>query len=302
MRTKGVVTRAWPRWLLTSLLVSWSSGGIASELCQWTDDKGVTHLDDSTQVPVKYQGQCAKPASKSSSETPAAQHGAPGPGPTEPAEKKTPAIAPKRIEVPYKNEGSTRRVIISVTFNDSITAPMALDTGAPEMVMSIDLAQRLGLFTHGNGNLLVAAGGVGGSTLAVLTITDSVSVEGARQEFVPTTVMKSVSKEFEGLIGMDFLAGYTVSIDTKRQVVVFEESPADPNARGGHDEAWWRKTFKEFREARDRWRIHASSLAHNDGARDEAKALAEFEAREAEQLLLKLHAHASDVAVPQEWR
>ena len=285
--------------LLMLLFLTWTSIG-ASEPCQWTDDKGVIHLDDPAEVPVKYQSQCKKPDTRPGADTSTSTTR--GPASPTPAETKTPPGAPKRFEVPYKNEESARRVIIPVTFNDAITAPMALDTGAPGMVMSIDLAERLGLFSHGNGNLLVAAGGVGGTSLAVLTITESVSIEGARAEFVPTTVMKSISTEIEGLIGMDFLSGHKVSIDTKRQVVVFEEIPADPNERGGHDEAWWRKTFQEFREARDRWRDHASALAHDDGASEESKALAEFQAREAEQLLLKLHAHASDVAVPQEWR
>ena len=102
---------------------------------------------------------------------------------------------------------------------------------------------------------------------AILTIIDSVSVDRARANFVPTTVTASLSEEFQGLIGMDFVANYTVSIDSRKEVVVFTENPPRPNLRGGHDEAWWRKNFKQFRAASDHWRERAESRQSRVGAR-----------------------------------
>ena len=276
------------------LLLLFMASDAAADICQWTDANGVTHFDSPDQVPAQYRSQCK---TSGGSSTPAAKPAG--------AKKAAPsASAPsslKTFEIPYTNEGSTKRVIIPVTFNDSVTAPMALDTGAPGLVMSVDLALRLRLFSQGRGNLLVASGGIGGTAPGILTITDAVSIADARTKVVPTTVVDNLSTAFEGLIGMDVLAGYNVTIDAKRQVVVFQEHPPDPNARGGHDEAWWRTTFQEFRETRDRWVAYAKSLDNARVASDR-RAFAEFQKRESEQLLLKLHQHASDAAVPQEWR
>ncbi len=55
----------------------------------------------------------------------------------------TPKLSPYVIPfIAY--EGTARRIIISVTFNDSVTAPMVLDTGATGMLISSKLAKNLG--------------------------------------------------------------------------------------------------------------------------------------------------------------
>jgi hypothetical protein len=188
-----------------------------------------------------------------------------------------------------------------VTLNDTVTAKMALDTGAPGMVISVVLAQRLRLFSRDGGTLLVGAAGIGGTDVGILTIVDSVSLAGARSVFVPTTITaRTMSSEFEGLIGMDFLANYSARIDSKDQVVVFEENPCGAECRGGHDESWWRNTFKEFRAERDRWQARAKAV--EGGINSDVRAFAGFQVRESERLLQRLDAYASDNAVPRHWR
>ena len=50
-------------------------------------------------------------------------------------------IKPKRYEVAYiSREGSSNRIIVPVTFNNSVKALMLLDTGAPGMYISRFLA------------------------------------------------------------------------------------------------------------------------------------------------------------------
>jgi hypothetical protein len=101
---------------------------------------------------------------------------------------------PARFEIPYQpSEGTARRVIIPVTFNGSVTSPMALDTGSPGMVISFELAERLGVFSRGKGALVTQAAGIGGAVPAILTIIDSIAVGGAQSSFVPTTVTFPVS-------------------------------------------------------------------------------------------------------------
>jgi len=272
----------------------------ASDMYKWTDKDGVLHIATSLRdVPEEYRDQVmtikGDPApvtpSPPASETPSA------------GELLPPAVDEPGLpgfEIPYKNEGSARRVIIPVRFNDTVTAPMALDTGSPGMVISVDLAVKLGIFSRDSGTLLTEASGIGGRTLAVLTIVDSVAVEGARTAFVPTTVTAPLSSHFDGLIGMDFLANYTISIDSGKQVVVFQETALPPGSRGGHDEDWWRRTFEDFRSARNGWSEHARAANLRDGS--QAAAFVEFQVRESERLLNRLEVYASDNAVPQHWR
>ncbi len=283
--------------VLIFLILCTVPSAVATEFYQWTDENGVTHfatsLDD---VPEKYRDQFKthsfedSPEPESSGETIEQ--------PTEADE----APSLKNFEVPYEPyEGSARRVIIDVKFNDRVTAPMALDTGSPGMVISPELAERLDLFSGSSATLFTAAGGIGGVQLAILTIVDSVSVGEARDVFVPTKVTYRISEAFEGLIGMDFLTNYKISIDTKNHVVVFEETPADPNSRGGHDEEWWRNIFKEFRAERDFWQELAEGVDKSRAASAKVAAY-EFQAREAERLLQRLDLYASDNAVPRHWR
>jgi hypothetical protein len=285
-------------------LLCWVGPNPSAALYKWIDDDGNLHVATSLEdVPERYRDRVtvledgpSRVAPADATEPPPV---APPPG-TDPLSTEAEAQELQRFEVRYENEGSSSRVIIPVTFNDRITAPMAVDTGSPGMLISFELAQRLGIFSRDSGTLFTEAAGIGGTTLAIRTIVDSVSVETARDEFVPTTVTAPLSDRFEGLIGMDFLANHTIQIDTRKQVVVFQETTPDPTARGGHSEAWWRKTFQDFRAARDYWR----DLARTTNLRESSpyRAAIEFQAREAQRLYLRLDGYASDNAVPRHWR
>jgi hypothetical protein len=280
---------------------------LASSFWQWTDDKGQTHIADSLEkVPADYRNRATPLNAGSTSQTTAV----PTKAADHPIANKATSVARpepsvgrisalKRIELPYiAQEGSAQRVIVPVTFNNSVTAQMAVDTGSPGLVISFELAERLGLFTDHQGTLFVAISGVGGDGLAIRTIIDSVALDAATDNFVPTRVTNAISTEFEGLIGMDFMSNYVVNIDSEKQVLVLQERSADPQARGGHPESWWRQVFREFRAARDGWELRAKSR----NLSERAAALAAFQAREAEVLYQRLEVHASEVGVPREWR
>ncbi len=235
-------------------------------------------------------------------------------------DKSAPAVKPKaepvskRIELPYiPNEGSARRVIVSVRFNDRVTARMALDTGAPGMVISSELAERLDLLSKDEGKLLIVSGGIGGNVPAIRTILDTVAVGGATERFVPVTITSRVSPAFEGLVGMDFMGQYTMTIDPKRQVVVLQEQPSEEGTPGGHVESWWRANFAEFREQRDSWRDFGERLDRAiadpqlaDGVPHEElvgwRSLATLQVQEAEKLVARLERYASTQGVPRHWR
>lgn len=276
--------------MLLAILVCPVFGGDAEEEVPYFTDQDLSRY----RTERSWSGEPAPPS-------PTVEQGLP---PRTGAERKAPGR--RRYEVPYRGyEGAARRIIIDVTINGTHTVPMALDTGAPGMHISFRLAERLGIFEGDEGRLWIRAKGIGGSVPAVYTIIDTVEVGGARDRFVPTIVSPSVSEQFEGLLGMDFMANYSVHIDTERQVVVFEELPPRADRPGGHDEAWWRMHFRRFASLRSQWKGFLERLKERDndsGRLGELRAFAERQYREADRLFNKLNVYAAMHAVPMSWR
>jgi len=125
---------------------------------------------------------------------------------------------------------------------------MLLDTGSPGLMISPQLANRLGLMDGENGRLQVMTAGIGGSAPAMLAVVESVRVGEALAEFLPATITKIPSSDFEGLVGMDFMANYKIGIDTEKNVISFDELPPQADRPGGHDKSWWRSNFKSSQD------------------------------------------------------
>jgi predicted aspartyl protease len=279
-------------------VLSVCSPALAGELLQWVDDSGVTHFARSLEsVPKQYRDRVKPEKSNMESVPKSALNQRLSPqvrsqedGALGRAKTKLNAFA-----VPFEAyEGDAQRVIVSVTFNNSVTVPMAIDTGAPGLIISPKVAKKLGLFGNDEGMVLTAAGGIGGTVLAVRTFLDTVQVGGAKDTFIPATITDSISESFEGLIGMVFMSKYSFKIDSIKQVVIFEEVQSDPNAPGGRNERWWRSQFKELHALRDAWEQHSLDGQERDFALRQV--------RETEKLLSKLERHASLNSVPQPWR
>ena len=270
---------------------------------KWIDSEGTVHVTDRP-PPVMPDGRAPPPPSAADQATPLAPVSAPPPPPVH----VEPSL--RRLELPYVGlEGRARRVIVQVRFNDRVTASLALDTGAPGMILSLELAERLDLLSRDQGRLLVLTSGIGGSTPAIRAILESVSIGGAVERFVPVTITSSVSDAFEGLVGMDFMGNYQLTIDPARKMVVLQEQTATAQAPGGHDENWWRGLFAEFRGQRDDWRRYKEALDRiaeeslsRGGILEQKQELAKFQLREAELLYSRLERYASAQSVPRQWR
>ena len=211
-----------------------------------------------------------------------------------------------QFSIPYIGyAGNTRRIIIPVTFNNHVTVPMLLDTGAPGMHISHRLAEKLNIFNNDEGKLLVNIGGIGGIIPGVFTIVDSVRVGKAEDNFIPTTISSSISDHFEGLIGMDFMANYSIQIDSRQHLLIFNELPDTEDMPAGHDESWWKMTFHRFRSMRSAWGEYREHLEKQKDGTDRIKKLIKFADRqyeEAEHLYNRLSVYASEHSVPLEWR
>jgi hypothetical protein len=298
--------------IAAALVVFFCALGHSEEFYRWTDENGDIHFSDSIgNVPERYRNQIESDRFENDTSPPPKMHQKVRPLETAPADEEATGKKPKRYEVPYTPyEGSSKRVIVSVVFNKKVTAPMAIDTGAPETLISTSLAERLGLFDADQGRLIIGVGGVGGTAPAIRSIIDTLQVGGAKGDFIPTTITAPISKSFDGLLGLDFVSNYAVTIDSRRKVVVFEELPSDPNHPGGHDREWWNALFKEFTASRAKWGAFSEALDKeirdsmiSVGNEDkEWKAFADFQYREAGKLLDKLDRYARENAVPMSWR
>ena len=212
----------------------------------------------------------------------------------------------KRIEIPYIGYvGTARRIIVNVKLNDSVTVPMAVDTGAPGMVISTAVAEKLNILTKDEGKLITQSSGIGGSTPSIFTIIESVQVGDLRDEFIPTQIIDKEFPGFQGLIGMDFMANYKVNIDTEKGVLVFEEQPSGYKRPGGHDEAWWRTNFRQFAAMKNSLQALREKLSKQQTDMPYEKKIKDFvesQYLEAEKLFNRLDSYAIRHSVPMHWR
>ncbi len=209
----------------------------------------------------------------------------------------------KRYVVRYA--GVARRIIIPVTFNNSITVPMLLDTGAPGMHISVRLAEKLGILDNDQGKLWIRTGGVGGSAPAILTIIETIQVGEIEDRFIPTVISKSMFTGFEGLIGMDFMGNFSLQVDTMNRRVIFEELPKSASMPAGHDEIWWRSTFHSFRSMKNGWKQYWKQISRETtytSKQKKMKSFVEYQYGEADDLFTRLNVYASEYSVPLEWR
>src|SRR5437899_2812406 len=161
------------------------------------------------------------------------------------------AAATARHEIAYDPyEGSTQRVIVNVTLNGRVQARLAVDTGAPTTIISGALAERLGLMNETSAGVWTRAGGIGGSTLAISTIIETIRVGDIEQQFFPTTIVPELSTAFEGLIGMDFLSLFVMHIDPARSLLILEDVAPTSIVYGQRNEQWCRSNVSELASLR----------------------------------------------------
>lgn len=285
-------------------LIFYPGFSLGGEIYKWVDEEGTVHMTDSlSSIPPQYRNQFEKKNLQTSTE-PDMKSGSPKGAANEQAERAV--LSLKHFEVPYQAfEGSSRRIIIQVNFNESVTAPMIMDTGSPGLMISPRLASQLGLLNAQDRNLLVMTKGIGGSVPATLAVVDTVRIGDAHAEFLPAIITDIPSKNFEGLIGMDFLANYRISIDNNNNVLHFDELSPRVDRPGGHDEAWWRSNFQTFSTLRVQWsdflgKVESVNLTSSET--DRIVRIAKNQYDEADKLYRKLERYARDNAVPITWR
>ncbi|MGE5216357.1 MAG: aspartyl protease family protein [Chloroflexota bacterium] len=121
------------------------------------------------------------------------------------------------VIVPIQFAG--RAVIVPVTFNHSVTANLVLDTGASITMITDKIAANLRVPMIASGYLT----GIGGIVPAQVARVDSVNVGDAEVGAMTISVHDPLrSPNFEGLLGMDFLGRFQVSVDPEKKLLILK--------------------------------------------------------------------------------
>ncbi|MFK5926742.1 MAG: aspartyl protease family protein [Desulfuromusa sp.] len=216
------------------------------------------------------------------------------------------------ISIPYTaREGYANRVIIDVTFNGQVTVPMMVDTGSPGLVISNDLADQLNLFDEEGSRLMVVISGIGGRQIATKTIIDKLSMGGITEKFIPAHIVSGVSStHYQGLIGMDVLSSYTMTIDPTQHRLVANLIPSAKKMPAGRSRSWWQANFKEFGFYNEYWKQQEELIGKSGSPyarlstskQNKIKNFILQQKNKADELYDKLERYARENSVPRHWR
>jgi clan AA aspartic protease (TIGR02281 family) len=183
-------------------------------------------------------------------------------------------------------------MVVDVRLNDRVSAPFLVDTGASDVSIPAEVADRLGIqigpetpyrrYTTANG--IIAK--------PVITL-DSVQAGEARLE----QVRASVSSTMEvGLLGGAFFNNFTFQIDPAANLIAVV---LNDRVRAGRSEAQWRQQFQHVRGDLARLERY---IAENHFTRANRVAGLEKKRAEFESKLRTLEEEADQALVPQAWR
>ncbi len=280
-----------------------------AQMYRWKDSQGRLHFTDSLQqVPEQYRPKSTLPQPTEKlniipATTPQLQ---PATGASQVIKEKD----SQALKIPYiDREGSADRVIVNIRFNNQVTAPILVDTGSPGLILGASLARELGLLSNDTSNLLVLISGIGGYTVAARTIVDELNVGPIKERVIPAHVIEDSSDAYRGLIGMDILAGYSVTIDTVNKCLVATKQPPSSQRPGGHERRWWQRNFRQILSYVSFWEEQIDRLDSGDGSysrlNSQFKNVKQFmndQLSESQRLYQRLDRHARSQGVPRHWR
>jgi aspartyl protease family protein len=108
-------------------------------------------------------------------------------------------------------------MIVPVTLNRTLTANLLLDTGASMTMISRRIASSLALYPTRSGLI----SGIGGRVVAQIVRLDSIKVGDAEVNGMSISIHEiSVNPQFDGLLGMDFLGRFQLSMDPAKSALI----------------------------------------------------------------------------------
>lgn len=197
MRRAGWLT------LVVVVLVVGAAGPGAAQVYRWTDESGTTHfVDGIDNVPPRYRSQAVPMGPRNK------------PAPTSPE-----PTAPVKSEAIIRFKPG-RQIIVDAMVNGSASCRLILDTGAGHTLINPRVLRAAGVSLTRN-TLTGRARGVAKDAEIDIqgVVVDSLEVGGARVTRLMVAAYDMDYSEADGLLGLDFLGRFDVSIDTAAGIV-----------------------------------------------------------------------------------
>jgi hypothetical protein len=189
-------------WIAALILVSMIIPGLSSgEVYRWVDENGIQYYTTEFQViPERYRSDARL---------------LPMPPPPPPLPE-VPPISPQKAvtRIPFV---SGLPVLVSAKINGTGPITLILDTGSDRTVVAPSVLGRLGVSTEGAQHGVMK--GVTGTSYVDAVWVNSVEVGEARVGPLLVIAHDADLKRADGLLGRDFLANFSVTIDSAGGVV-----------------------------------------------------------------------------------
>jgi hypothetical protein len=200
------------------LLLAGSLPGLA-EYYKYRDENGVLRFSDT--LPEKYADQVKIYQDSVSSPSPVEESRQPVKAVAMPPKKQRTKAAPQQAETQFtllKN-----RILLPVEIvgtRGRATVNLVMDTGAQRTFLWRNAMPSIGLRRVGR----VRASGITGSKYASTVRAKSINVGPYRVKGIEIAIMSTgrYHKNYDGLLGMDFLVQARYEIDHKRQVIIWK--------------------------------------------------------------------------------
>jgi len=134
---------------------------------------------------------------------------------------------------------------------------------------------------------------------------------GITEKFIPAHIVTGMaSGHYYGLIGMDVLSNYTMTIDPIQHRLIANLIPSAQNQPAGRSRSWWTANFSEFGFYQQFWKEQEGLIGKSDSpysrlASSEQKRVKSFilqQKAKADELYEQLERYARFNGVPRHWR
>lgn len=230
--------------LMFILMIPAGEAGIYS----YKDENGKTHYtNDLSNIPLEYR----EGKKKLRKHKEALKDRGPITVPnTAPPVLQTPVGIPGRpanaseFQIPLTARGNS--YYLDVILNDGVTASLLLDTGASKILLSKEVAGKLG-FNFDNVNAKQTSSTANGDATFAAVALQSVEVGNAKS-FLVEAMFNNDYEDDDGLLGMSFLGDFRFEIDRSKKLLILKPLTEGEMEWGGKTGSWWKKKFTHFDE------------------------------------------------------
>ena len=209
LMVEKIASVAFCSWMLLVFHQILTSSVYAAQMYLYKDSDGVTHLSDAPPVIPSWQQNEVRVRNYTEYQT---------------GNTTSPPTLRKDYTIPFaKNRGGI--IVVDAMINRSIMARMLVDTGASVIMITKELASRI-THTSRSSPEAVTIEGLGGSIQGEFMMIPRLEIGNVARENIAAVVMKKgagFKGPFDGLLGMNFLGDFELSIDYANSLIIMKE-------------------------------------------------------------------------------